>query len=300
MQETYIKRINHVLAFIETHLDEELSLQSLAAIAFYSPFHFHRLFLAITNETLNTYITRKRIERSAILLIHHKEYSIGEIATKNGFKNDSTFSKTFKKIYGESPSAFRKINKGNLSKIGQVNSNNGQVKYMAEKYLCNIKELKTFIKMHAKIDIKELPTMNLAYVTHIGVDGLNLAFQRIIQWAGPKGLLGFPDTHVCRVFHDSFKVTAADKVRMSVGICSPQQLVVDQEIGNSTIEKGRHIVGRFEIEPIDFEQSWNGLFIWMTEQGFQKADKSPFEIYHNNFNEHPEKKCIVDLCIPIL
>jgi len=37
----------------------------------------------------------------------------------------------------------------------------------------------------------------------------------------------------------------------------------------------------------------------MNENGYSKADNIPFEIYHNNFNEHPEKKCIVDMYIPI-
>jgi AraC family transcriptional regulator len=37
----------------------------------------------------------------------------------------------------------------------------------------------------------------------------------------------------------------------------------------------------------------------MNENGYKKADQNPFEIIYNNYNEHPEKKCIVDLCIPI-
>jgi AraC family transcriptional regulator len=37
----------------------------------------------------------------------------------------------------------------------------------------------------------------------------------------------------------------------------------------------------------------------MNEKGYKKVDQNPFEIMHNDFNEHPEKKCIVDFCIPI-
>lgn len=96
MQEEYIHRINKVLTYIDENLNNELSLKTLSNVAYYSPFHLHRLFKAITNETLNTYITRKRIERTAMMLIHNKEYSITEIAYKYGFKNDSTFSRTFK------------------------------------------------------------------------------------------------------------------------------------------------------------------------------------------------------------
>lgn len=299
MQEEYIKRINTVLTYIDENLGAELSLQTIASIAFYSPFHLHRLFKAVTNETLNTYITRKRIERTAIMLIHNREYSIADIAEKYGFKNDSTYSRTFRKIYGQSPTAFRKLNQGNFSKIGKLDSKNGKANFITDEYIYNINHLKNWITMNAKIEITEMPKMNLAYLTQIGVNGIENTFQQIIKWATPKKLLEKSETTVCRVFHDSFKVTDADKVRMSIGIRSGEDIKVDGEVGLTTIKKGKHIVGHFSIEPKEFETSWNSLFIWMNEKGYKKADRYPFEIYHNNFNDHPEKKCIVDLCIPI-
>lgn len=300
MQEEYIHRINKVLTYIDENLNNELSLKTLSNVAYYSPFHLHRLFKAITNETLNTYITRKRIERTAMMLIHNKECSITEIAYKYGFKNDSTFSRTFKKLYGQSPSEFRKSNLENFSKISKVKSKNGTVNFITEEYLCNINNLKNWIKMNAKIEISEMPKMNLAYVTQIGVNGIENAFQKIVRWATPQGLLSNAGANMCRVFHDSFKVTDADKVRMSIGILTNQKLEADGEVGLSTIEKGRNIVGHFIIELQEFERSWESLFIWMNDNGYKKADRFPFEIYHNNYNEHPEKKCIVDLCIPIV
>ncbi len=299
MQEEYIRRINTVLTYIEENLHAELSLQTISNIAFYSPFHVHRLFKAITNETLNAYITRKRIEQTALLLVHHKEYSIGAIADKYGFQNDATFSRTFKKIYGQSPSAFRKSNLNNFSKIGKANSKIGQNNFISEEYLCNIISLKNWIKMNAKIEIKEMPVMNLAYVTQIGMDGLENAFYKIVKWATPKNLLSMPNTNICRLFHDSFRITDADKVRMSIGIRTDQHVAVDGEVGFTKIEQGKNIVGHFIIEPKEFEQSWSSLFIWMNENGYKKADRYPYEIYYNNVNEHPEKKCIVDLIIPI-
>jgi AraC family transcriptional regulator len=107
------------------------------------------------------------------------------------------------------------------------------------------------------------------------------------------------DTHVCRVFHDSFKITDADKVRMSIGVISPTELKADAEMSLMSIGKGRCIVARFHIAPQDFEQSWNSVFIWMSEQGYKKADRSPFEIYHGSMGTAIDGKLEVDLCIPI-
>lgn len=293
MQEEYIKRINKVLTFIDENLDTELSLQSISNVACYSPFHLHRLFKAITKETLNSYIIRKRIESAAILLVHKQDISITEISIKYGFTSNSIFSRAFKKVYGQSPSEFRKSNFNNFSKIGKVNP-------LTEEYICNINNLRNWIKLNAKIELMELPQKHLAYITQIGEKGIDDSFQRILNWAEPTGILAKNDTNICRVFHDSFKVTDVQKVRMSIGILTNQTLSIKaSNIGLKTIEKGKYIVGHFTIEPKEFEQAWDGLFIWMNENEYNKAERFPFEIYHNNFNEHPEKKCIVDLCIPI-
>lgn len=298
MNQDYIKRINNVLAYIDENLATDLSLESISKIAFYSPFHLHRLFRAITNEPLNVYINRKRIEKSAILLIHNPELSISEIALQNGFNSNSSFARSFKKHYAQSPTEFRNTNLNNFSKIGKPDSKNGKVDFITEIYLCNINNLKNWITMNATIEIKTFPQMNLAYIIHIGVDGVENTFHKIMKWAIPKGLL--KDGNIVRMFHDSFKITDADKVRMSVGITVNETVKVDGEVGLTNIKAGKYIVGRFEILVPEFEKSWNGLFIWMNENGYQKAEGNPFEIYHNNPSEHPENKCIVDLCIPVV
>lgn len=232
-------------------------------------------------------------------MVHNPELTIADIATQLGFMSDSVFSRTFKKIYGQSPSAFRKNNLHNFSKIGKQESKNGQADFLTEAYLCNINHLKNWIKMNATIEITDIPKKHLAYITQIGVDGIENAFYRILRWAKPKQILENSGAKICRVFHDSFKFTDADKVRMSIGIVTDQPLEVDGEVGLSTIEKCRAIVGHFEIEPKDFEKAWSGLFVWMNEKGYKKSEGFPFEIYHNDPNNHPEKKSIVDLYIPI-
>jgi AraC family transcriptional regulator len=299
MNEEYIKRINAVLIYIDNNLDADLSLEIISQIAFYSPFHLHRLFKAITNETLNSYINRKRIEKTAALLIHRKDIAVSELAFQYGYNSISVFSRTFKKYYGQSPTEFRKLNPRKFSKISKLDSKNSQNQTPIEVYLCNIETLKKWLKMNAKIEIKEMPKMDLAYITQIGVAGLEDAFARLLRWATPKNLLDNPNCKVARIYHDSFKFTAPDQVRMSVCILLDEPVEVSGEVGLTTIEKGNFIVGHFEIEPKDFEKSWSSLYIWMNENGYKKANQNPFEIIHNNFNDHPEKKCMVDLYIPI-
>lgn len=152
--------------------------------------------------------------------------------------------------------------------------------------------------MHANIEIKEVPKMDLAYVSSMGPQNLETTYQKLIQWATPKGIIT-EKTKMVTIYHHSFKVTEANKVRISACILLNKPVQTEGEIGLTSIQKGRFIVGRFEIVRNAFEKSWTGLFVWMNENGYKKADRNPFEIYHNDFHEHPERKALVDFYIPI-
>ncbi|MEX0314083.1 MAG: GyrI-like domain-containing protein [Allomuricauda sp.] len=302
IQADYKSRINRVFEYIDKNLDAELSLTTIAEVAFFSPFHFHRVFKFITNETLNQYVIRKRIEKSALDLLH-KSIPATQIALKYGFGDISSFSRAFKKFYGVSPTEFRKQNPNRFSKIRQLERKIGQPYPEFEKYICVIDNLKKWIKMNAKIEVKEMPKMELAYVSTVGPKNLGGAFQKLMQWATPKGFMN-EKTKMATVYFDSFKVTEPDKVRMNACMVLQEHDVndsveVEGEIGLTTIEAHKCIVGSFEIGVHEFEKSWTGLFVWMNENGYKKAESNPFEIYHNNFNEHPERKAIVDFCIPV-
>lgn len=297
IQADYTNRINRVFEFIDENLESDLSLAAISEIAFFSPFHFHRVFKFTTGETLNEYVTRRRIEKSALDLLHRK-IKTTEIAHKFGLSDNSSFSRAFKKYYAISPTEFRKQNPHRLSKIRQLYSKNGQEYPEHDKYICIIDNLKKWIKMNAKIEIAEIPKIDLAYVSSIGPQNLENAFGKLIQWATPQGLMN-DQTKMVTIYHDSFKVTEANKVRMSAAILLNKPAKTVGEIGLTSIEAGKFIVGSFEIGLNEFEKSWIGLFLLMNENGYKKADRNPFEIYHNNFNEHPERKAIVDFYIPI-
>ena len=298
--EEHIKRIRKVLNFIEENLDNELSLEDLAEIGNYSPFHFHRIFRGIIGETLQEYINRNRMEKSAMMLALKKNTSLEEIYTQFGFKSNANFSKNFKKYYGISPTEFRKISPEKFSKILPMNSNIGQKEVVFQQYLYNINQMKNFMETNAKIEVKELPEMNLASVLSIGVQNIDNAYNKLISWGISKNLFPRENVKMISVYHDSFKVTAPNKVRIHACMLLDEPIKTDGEIFPETLPKGRHIVGSYFIGIHEFEKAWQSLFLWMNENGYQYKRTFPFEIYHNNFKEHPEKKCRVDFCIPIL
>jgi AraC family transcriptional regulator len=290
-------KVSRVFQYIEEHLDQDLSLNKIAEIAYLSPYHFHRIFKYVTGENLNEYVIRQRIEKAATQLLHSSS-SIAEIAYKYGYNDQAAFTKSFKKYYQVSPSAFKKENPNKYSKIRQIQSKNGQEYPSIEDYLCTINNLLNWIKMNTKFEVKEIAKLDLAYISCVGPQNLESTYQKLMRWAMPQGLMN-DDTKMITIFHDSFKVNEAPKVRMSASILLHKEVEPDGEVALKTIEAGKYIVGHYEIQMHEFEKAWTGAYLWMNENGFSKDDRHPFELYHNNFNDHPERKAIVDIYIPV-
>lgn len=298
--EEYKKRIVKAIQFIDDHLDTGLSLHKIAEVGAYSPFHFHRIFRLITGETVQQYISRKRIERAALYLALKKQLSVKDIYLQFGFSSHSAFTRTFKNHYGKSPSAFRESVPEHFHQIRLQESKNGQADAVFSTYICNIKNLLNWTKMNLKLEIRHLPEMNLAAVMSLGLANVEPSYNILTGWAKRKHL--FPDENVkmISVYHDSFKVTPPDKVRIHACMLLNRKLEKqDGEVFGETIEAGKFIVGSGEVTLNDFEKSWVSLFLWMKENNHSVRKAFPFEIYHTNFKEHPEGKMIVDFCIPV-
>ena len=98
----HMGRILKVLVYIESHLDEELSLEKMAKIASISPFYFHRLFRGLVGEPLAEHVKRLRLQRAAERL-QYSDTAITDIALDLGYESPSAFTKVFNQVMGKSP-----------------------------------------------------------------------------------------------------------------------------------------------------------------------------------------------------
>jgi len=298
--EEYKKRIVKTIQYIDNHIDSDLSLEKVSEVSAYSPFHFHRIFKLVTGETLQNYIIRKKIEKSALHLALHKNMEIKNIYWDLGFSNHSVFCKTFKKHYGLAPTEFRKSAPEKFHKILQTHRKNGQIDTVFSQYICNIENLLNWTNMNLKIEVKEMPEMNLASVMSLGIANVELSFNVLIDWAVKKNLFPRENVKMIAVYHDSCKITPLDKVRIHASMLLDEKLKQQEgEVFAETLEGGKYIVGSGEVTLDDFEQCWVSLFLWMNENNYTTRRNFPYEIYHSNFKDHPEGKMIVDFCIPI-
>ena len=88
---------------------EPLDVRGVAAVAHLSEAHFIRSFRAVFGETPHRYLQRRRVER-AMFLLRETDRTVTEICLEVGFTSLGTFSRTFREIVGQTPSAYRATN----------------------------------------------------------------------------------------------------------------------------------------------------------------------------------------------
>ncbi len=318
LRQEYISRINCVLDYIEMNLHEQLSLEKVAEVAHFSPYHFHRIFSAMMGEPLNRFIQRLRVEKAATSLRAYPSQSVTQIALSCGFGSSASFARAFKEYYKISASEWRrqKINNPGKtnSKDGKHHGISGEVNIYSSIYFSSapnkqlwrieMKDKKQNL-LKAEVEVKNLPEQTVAYVRHVGAYAGDASLfakyiTKLFKWAGPRGLLNFPVTQQLNIYHDDPNLTDESKLRLSIGITVPPNTETSGEIGKMKVPAGKYAIARFELKEDQFEEAWDAVYGgWLPQSGYQPGDGFCFEICHNNPEEHPEHKHAVDICIPV-
>jgi AraC family transcriptional regulator len=100
-------RLRRVLAYIEEHLAEEITVGDLANVACLSVFHFTRAFAATMGVPPHRYVSRRRLE-SAKAMIATGRASLSEIALDCQFSSQSSFTRAFRRATGMTPAEYRR------------------------------------------------------------------------------------------------------------------------------------------------------------------------------------------------
>lgn len=303
-EKEYHSRIRKVLAYIQENLSEDLSLEKLSEIAFFSPFHFQKIFSLYVGESPKQYIMRLRLERIAHHLKLYPALSINDAAFQCGFSSPSTFIRAFKKYYGTTPEGFRKLSFNEISKIGTLKHHKGKLFDIqpSEFWSLNLTtEEVTGLTSGMNIEVKTFRSLNVAFMdSHLGdEDAIPNAFKALTRWAEPRELIT-KDTQYIGILLDMPFFTEYEKCRFRACISLPDDVSLPKEIGSVVIPDGRYAI--YSIKGTiqsGFKSLISFKHEWLDQSGYQIAEVAGFELYSENPAMKPYESIQRQIFIPV-
>ncbi|MFC5490800.1 AraC family transcriptional regulator [Dokdonella soli] len=292
----YLARINRVFDYIDAHLAEPLDLDTLATVAHFSPFHFHRLFKELTGETLAERVRRRRVEVAAGRLVALPDAAAARIAIETGFASPEVFTRAFRAYFGMTPTAWRRdgharwaaLRHETLSKIHQAESKKHQAALQAiredgDMWPRGHVTANGGSPMH--VEIKTFKDARVAYMRHVGPygsAGISQMWRRFAAWCHEQGLIP-PPRIMYGLCLDDPGVTPADKLRYDACIEIGDDFKPQGEIGVATVKGGRYACAMFAGTAAEIAGAW-GRFVsgWLPDSGYA-IDGEAIEVYGKDF-----------------
>jgi AraC family transcriptional regulator len=274
----YAARIDRVTRHIQTHLADDLSLDSLADIAAFSRFHFHRVFAAMTGETVAEAVRRARLNRAAVLVVT-SPVPFARIAAEVGYPNTQSFARAFRTAFGTTPAARRRLRR---LPPPLIPLNPGD------------------LPMHP-VTFETLPARRLVALPHHGaytaIGATCVAFWDKAPAAGLGPRLQGP--LVCIYYDDPSAVPVGDlrsHVAVAVGDAAPLPAGFD----DIALPGGRCAVLTMTGPYSGIPAAWSWLYRqWLPASGHEPADSAPWEEYPNSPMDAPPEALITRICVPL-
>lgn len=276
-EQTYQERILKVLLYIQNNLDSELSLEELSSIAFFSPFHFHRIFTAHTGESIKSYVRRLRLDRATRDLAY-TDLSLMQISERAGYDTQQSFHRAFKEAYHDTPKHFRDHITEQMTTMSDHNDHK------------------------PPIEVKTIPPLKVAFVRHIGpYQEVLPAWQTLTSTVGLRHILS-DHTKKISIPYDTPETTPAEKLHYDacVTLEGLENFKPTGKTGVQTLHSGKYAIIRHTGSLDTIEKTYRILFgVWLPESGYEPADFPNFMLHQNTPLTTPTELLVTDIYLPI-
>jgi AraC family transcriptional regulator len=307
----YQNRVNRVIDYIQSHRADDLSLETLAVVAAFSPFHFHRVFKAVVGENLKEFVQRVRLEWAGSALVARPQVDVLEIALDSGFQSASAFARAFKEHFGLSATEWRAGGAQTWSKNRLALRNPGQAERKPGKESAGEPTHPSFCGDESpsetedlmNVTVKTLSSYRLAYMRNVGPYGAHSAipqlWQRLMRWAAARDL--WTSERLCLgIAYDDPRVTDPDKCRYDAGIVIPADFKADAQVNVIDFAGGKFAMTPFTGTALDIAGSWDRFFgRWLPQSGYQPDDRPCLEIYGSDAVDEQTGAVNCQLCMPV-
>ncbi|NQZ09143.1 MAG: AraC family transcriptional regulator [Algicola sp.] len=295
MTKKYEIRLTQAIQYIDDNLVNKISLDDVARASHFSAFHFHRIFSALVGETVNDYISRRKLERAVNKLVFEPDKSITEVALENGFSSGANFAKAVKIHFGFSPSQIRNPQKNKNSKnsknskIGKILSKYGKdfdpndlyPNRTANEVNTNPCILDLAIKVKI-VDLNEKRVCTLASLRGYEQQAVFDTWDKLSNWAIVNGIKS-ADQHGFAFCFDHPAVTPIDKCRYEYALVIDDEFAVESPFKSALIPQGKYASLYLKGSPEAAKKAQLGLYAdWLPNSGFEPDDFPMLEHYFND------------------
>lgn len=283
--------MTRVLNFIQKNLDRPLPLEDLAAVACFSPYHFHRVFRGMVGESVQQHVRRLRLERAAQHL-KVSERSVLMIALDAGYETHESFTRAFGQAFGCAPTEFRRASRSaRLAAPTRVHfSTDEALHFHPLEHQSIIMETK----------IRELPSQHVLFLRHVGpYQNVGTAWEELCSWAGPKGLID-GETRMLGACYDDPDVTPADKIRYDACLTVREGVQGEGAIAVQDLPAGRYASTIHEGCYSKLNETYGAIMGgWFAQQDFEPADGPSLEFYLNSPEDTEPDDLLTEIYVPI-
>ena len=301
-RDVYVDRMYRVSEYIDQHLDQYLDLETLAEVAHFSPFHFHRLFSAWMGETLGAYLRRRRCEVAATRLLAQPRVAVLQIALGVGFGSAEALTHAFNARFGCSPTSWRLQQSASTAKSSRDQANSKADQARQEKSAKNGASNSTSAETSMQVEVIERKPTPIAYLRYVGPYGepVSTFWQtQVYPWMVTNGLLGQARYGIS---HDDPKVTAPEQCRYDAGCEIRANFVATGNAHRTVIPGGKYAALSFKGVVAEFPAAWDALLRdWLPSNGLQLDSRPMFEYYPVDSRYDPATGVLeCRLCVPVM
>lgn len=286
-RQSYEERILRVQLHIQRHLDDRLSLNDLARVACFSPYHFHRVFRGMVGESIGEYVRRLRLERAAGQLTYTSR-PVTELAFDAQYETLESFSRAFRRLFDASPSEYRQ--RGQSSGIAR------SVPEGAEYSLILREPGGDSMDAH----IEHFAPLRVAFVRHVGPYAeCGAAWEKLCSQPALQSVMN-EETIALGICYDDPDVTEGDKIRYDACVTVGDGFQSSEGIDIQNIDGGDYVVMVHKGSYDGLHDCYRWLYgKWLPESGREAKSAPSLEIYRNSPATTPPEELVTEIRVPL-
>ena len=277
--EQYQRQLDAVTDYIYAHLDDDLSLDRLADVSGFSPYHWHRIYRAVRGETAAQTVRRLRLERAATMLAQNA-WPLERIARRAGFTSTDAFSRAFQRAYDRTPGRFRS------DRAGGPNGTGG---FRRSAVIPDAESPTPY-----PVRVEERPERRLAVAEHRGsYMGIGRAFARVVDRMGLR-------KPMVAIYEDDPDAVPEAALRAVAGAVVGPEAEVPEDLETRVVPAGRYAVMRYTGPYSSMHAAYLWLYgQWLPASGWEPRDHPVIEEYLTDPATTPPAQAVTDILLPL-